>query len=44
MNVNEYLSNWAACYKKDLDIGPETEKIFAEVIKNSKTILWSARR
>ena len=18
MNVNEYLSNWAACYKKDL--------------------------
>ncbi|MCC8094890.1 MAG: phosphoglycerate kinase [Tannerellaceae bacterium] len=24
-----------------LDIGPETEKIYAEVIKNSKTILWN---
>lgn len=24
-----------------LDIGPETEKIFADVIKNSKTILWN---
>jgi phosphoglycerate kinase len=24
-----------------LDIGPETEKLFAEVIKNSKTILWN---
>jgi len=24
-----------------LDIGPETEKNFAEVIKNSKTILWN---
>jgi phosphoglycerate kinase len=24
-----------------LDIGPESEKIFAEVIKNSKTILWN---
>ncbi len=24
-----------------LDIGPETEKIFAEVIKSSKTILWN---
>jgi phosphoglycerate kinase len=24
-----------------LDIGPKTEKIFAEVIKNSKTILWN---
>ena len=23
------------------DCGPETEKIFAEVIKNSKTILWN---
>ena len=26
---------------KGLDIGPETEKIFADVIKNSKTILWN---
>ncbi|MDR0995255.1 MAG: phosphoglycerate kinase [Tannerella sp.] len=24
-----------------LDIGPETEKLYAEVIKNSKTILWN---
>jgi phosphoglycerate kinase len=24
-----------------LDIGPETEKLFADVIKNSKTILWN---
>lgn len=24
-----------------LDIGPESEKIFAEVIKNSKTLLWN---
>jgi phosphoglycerate kinase len=24
-----------------LDVGPESEKIFAEVIKNSKTILWN---
>jgi phosphoglycerate kinase len=24
-----------------LDIGPETEKIFAEVIANSKTVLWN---
>lgn len=24
-----------------LDIGPETRKLFAEVIKNSKTILWN---
>ncbi len=24
-----------------LDIGPETEKIFADVIRNSKTILWN---
>lgn len=27
-----------------LDIGPETEKIFADVIKNSKTILGTVRR
>lgn len=24
-----------------LDIGPESEKIFADVIKNSKTLLWN---
>lgn len=24
-----------------LDIGPETQKVFADVIKNSKTILWN---
>jgi len=24
-----------------LDIGPETEKIFADVIENSQTILWN---
>ncbi len=24
-----------------LDIGPETEKIFADVISNSKTVLWN---
>ena len=34
--VNEIPDGW-----EGLDIGPETEKIFAEVIKNSKTILWN---
>ena len=29
MNVNEYLSNWAACYKKDL-----TENILPFWLKN----------
>ncbi|MDR0333697.1 MAG: phosphoglycerate kinase [Dysgonamonadaceae bacterium] len=34
--VNKIPEGW-----EGLDIGPETEKIFAEVIKNSKTILWN---
>ncbi|MEG2573299.1 MAG: phosphoglycerate kinase, partial [Bacteroides sp.] len=34
--VNEIPDGW-----EGLDIGPKTEKIFAEVIKNSKTILWN---
>ncbi len=34
--VNEIPDGW-----EGLDIGPETEKIFADVIKNSKTILWN---
>lgn len=34
--VNEIPDGW-----EGLDIGPETEKIYAEVIKNSKTILWN---
>ena len=34
--VDEILDGW-----EGLDIGPETEKIFADVIKNSKTILWN---
>lgn len=34
--VSEIPDAW-----EGLDIGPETEKIFAEVIKNSKTILWN---
>jgi phosphoglycerate kinase len=36
VNVNEIPENW-----EGLDIGPETEKAFAEVIKSSKTILWN---
>lgn len=36
VNVNEIPDGW-----EGLDIGPKTEKIFAEVIKNSKTILWN---
>lgn len=35
-NVNEIPDGW-----EGLDIGPETEKIFADVIKQSKTILWN---
>ena len=35
-NVYEIPDEW-----EGLDIGPETEKIFEEVIKNSKTILWN---
>jgi phosphoglycerate kinase len=34
--VGEIPEGW-----EGLDIGPETEKIFAEVIKTSKTILWN---
>lgn len=34
--VNEIPDGW-----EGLDIGPESEKVFAEVIKNSKTILWN---
>jgi phosphoglycerate kinase len=34
--VDEIPDGW-----EGLDIGPETEKIFAEVIKESKTILWN---
>lgn len=37
--VNEIPDGW-----EGLDIGPETEKIFAEVIKNSKTILGTVLR
>ncbi|MDR2918132.1 MAG: phosphoglycerate kinase [Tannerella sp.] len=35
-SVNEIPDGW-----EGLDIGPETEKIFADVIKQSKTILWN---
>ncbi len=34
--VNEIPDGW-----EGLDIGPKTEEIYAEVIKNSKTILWN---
>lgn len=34
--VGEIPEGW-----EGLDIGPETEKIFADVIKQSKTILWN---
>lgn len=33
MNVNEYLSNWAACYKKDL-----TENILPFWLKTVLTV------
>ena len=36
VKVGEIPEGW-----EGLDIGPETETIFAEVIKNSKTILWN---
>ncbi|MFI3240425.1 MAG: phosphoglycerate kinase [Bacteroidales bacterium] len=36
VNVNEIPDGW-----EGMDIGPKTEVIFAEVIKNSKTILWN---
>jgi phosphoglycerate kinase len=35
-SVNEIPDGW-----QGLDIGPESEKLFAEVIRNSKTILWN---
>ena len=35
-SVNEIPDGW-----QGLDIGPESEKAFTEVIKNSKTILWN---
>lgn len=34
--VNDIPDAW-----EGLDIGPESEKLFTEVIKNSKTILWN---
>ena len=34
--VNDIPDGW-----EGLDVGPESEKVFAEVIKNSKTILWN---
>lgn len=34
--VDEIPDGWMG-----LDVGPETDKIFAEVINNSKTILWN---
>jgi phosphoglycerate kinase len=36
VSVKEIPDGW-----EGLDIGPETEKKFAEVIENSKTILWN---
>ncbi|MEG1574169.1 MAG: phosphoglycerate kinase, partial [Bacteroidales bacterium] len=35
-SVSEIPDGW-----EGLDIGPESEKIFADVIKKSKTILWN---
>ena len=35
-SVNEIPDGW-----EGLDIGPDSEKAFADVIKNSKTILWN---
>ena len=34
--VNEIPNGW-----EGLDIGPETEKVFGDVIENSRTILWN---
>lgn len=34
--INEIPDGWMG-----LDIGPKTEKIYAEVISNSKTVLWN---
>lgn len=35
-NVNEIPDGW-----QGLDIGPKTEAIYTDIIKNSKTILWN---
>jgi len=35
-SVNEVKDNWMG-----LDIGPETVKIFSDIILNSKTVLWN---
>ena len=35
-NINSIPDGWMG-----LDIGPQSEKIFSEVIKNSKTVLWN---
>ena len=34
--IDEIIDGWMG-----LDIGPKSEKLFAEVINNSKTILWN---
>src|SRR5690606_24049656 len=36
VNVYEIPEGWMG-----MDTGPETNKLFSEVIKNSKTILWN---
>jgi phosphoglycerate kinase len=36
VNTDEIPDNWMG-----MDIGPKTEKIFADIIMNSKTILWN---
>ncbi|MFA7686942.1 MAG: phosphoglycerate kinase [Moheibacter sp.] len=36
VNVYEIPDNWMG-----MDVGPETNQLFADVIKNSKTILWN---
>lgn len=36
VSIKEIPDGWSG-----LDVGPETEKLYAEVIKNSKTILWN---
>jgi phosphoglycerate kinase len=36
VDTNDIPDKWMG-----MDIGPKTEKIFADIIKNSKTILWN---
>jgi len=36
VDVNEIPDNW-----QGMDIGPKTEKLFADVIRQSRTILWN---